>query len=137
MRAGRGECPRVKTTGVSMRKVVLSGLASLAPLFGLVLPGAASSIVTVMPPQATPSIVSLGEAAPAPIEAKPAADAGEGGTEVLAIGNSVVAIGADAIPPSREEVAAITEPAAQEPSLPGWLAEDGALALRGGIAAGE
>jgi len=135
MRAGRGKCPRVKTTSVFMRKVVLSGLASVAPLLGLALPGAASSIVTVAPPQATPSIVSLGEAAPAPIEATAVANAAEGGTEILAIGNSVVAIGADAIPPSREEVAAIAEPAAAEPALPGWLADDGAPPLRGGLAA--
>jgi len=120
-----------------MRKVVLSGLASVAPLFGLALPGAASSIVTVAPPQATPSIVSVGEAAPAPVEAKPAAGADEGGTEILAIGNSVVAIGAEAIPPSHEEVAAIGEaaPEPEVPALPGWLAGDGAPALRGGIAA--
>lgn len=138
MRAGRGDCPRVKTTSVSMRKVVLSGLASVAPLLGLALPGAASSIVTVAPPQATPSIVSVGEAVPAPIEAKPVAEAAaadEGGTEILAIGHSVVAIGADAIPLSREEVAAIDNaaPEPEAPTLPGWLAEDGAPALRGGI----
>ena len=131
MRVGRGECPRVKTTSVFMRKVVLSGLASAASLIGLAAADAASSIVAVAPPQATPSIVSMGEAAPAPVEAIPVADAKTGETEILAIGNSVVAIGADAIPPSREEVAAIAEPSAEEPALPGWLADDSAPALRG------
>ena len=153
MRAGRGECPRVKTTSVFMRKVVLCGLASVAPLVGLAATAAASSIVAVAPPQATPSIVSMGEATPAPVEAKPAtetAEIGDDDTEILAIGNSVVAIGADAIPPSHEEVAAIAEPATAEPdmaesemaesemaALPGWLADGDAPALRGGIAPQE
>lgn len=117
-----------------MRKVVLSGLASAAPLIGLAAAAAASSIVTIAPPQATPSIVSMGEATPAPIEAKPAtetAKAGDDDAEILAIGNSLVAIGADAIPPSREEVAAIAEPEA--PTLPGWLADGSAPALRGAM----
>ena len=111
-----------------MRKVVLSGLASVAPLLGLAAGGQASSIVTVAPPQATPSIVSMGEATPAPIVAD--ADAGE--ADILAIGNSIVAAGADAIPLSHEEVASIAEPAADEaPALPGWLADDSTPSLRG------
>lgn len=121
-----------------MRKVVLSGLAAAVPLVGLAAVAGASSFVTIAPPQATPSIVSMGEAAPAPIEAKPAtetAEAQDGDTEILAIGNSVVAIGADAIPPSREEVAAIPPPATEPeaPALPGWLSDDSAPALRGGL----
>lgn len=142
MRAGRGIGPRVKTTSVFMRKVVLSGLGSVAPLVGLAAVAAASSIVAVAPPRAAPSIVSMGEAAPAPIEARPAteaAQAGDDGDEILAIGHSVVAIGADAIPPSREEVAAIAGPpaepdaSAETPPLAGWLADDSAPALRGAM----
>ena len=116
-----------------MRKLVLAGLATAAPLFGLAAAGTASSIISVAPPQATPSIVGAGQATPAPIEAKPvSAKADE---EILAIGNSVVAVGADAIPPSHEEVAAIPEPAAEEaPALPGWVADDSAPALRGAVA---
>jgi len=129
----------VKTTSVFMRKLVLAGLATAAPLFGLAAAGTASSFVTVAPPQATPSIVSAGEAPPAPVEATPvSANAAEtdgaeaGDDELLAIGNSLVAVGADAIPPSHEEVAAIAETAADEaPALPGWLADDSAPALRG------
>ena len=122
-----------------MRKVVLSGIAAILPLFGLAATGAASSIVVLTPPEATPSILTAGEATPAPVEAKPMApseEAQDGGTEILAIGNSVVAIGADAIPPSHEEVAAIGETAPAEPetpALPGWLSDDGAPALRGGL----
>ncbi|MBE0693390.1 MAG: hypothetical protein IH590_09815, partial [Aquamicrobium sp.] len=42
---------------------------------------------------------------------------------------------ADAIPPSREEVASINEAVEPEaPALPAWLADDSAPALRGGIA---
>ncbi len=114
-----------------MRKVVLSGLASAASLIGLAASAAASSIVTIAPPQATPSILSAGEAAPAPIEATPVAAADKGESEILAIGNSVLAVGADAIPPSREEVAAIAAPPAEEPALPGWLTDDSAPSLRG------
>lgn len=118
-----------------MRKVVLAGLASVAPLLGLAAATAASSFIAVAPPQETPSIVSVGEAAPAPIEATPVTASNESETEILAIGNSVVAIGADAIPPSREEVASINEAAEPEaPALPAWLADDSAPALRGGVA---
>lgn len=128
--------PARENDGVFMRKVVLSGLASAVSLVGLAAGAVAASIVSVAPPQETPSILSVGEAAPAPIEARPVETAGaqDGGTEILAIGNSVVAIGAEAIPPSREEVAAIGETADPEaPALPGWLADDGAPALRGGL----
>lgn len=112
-----------------MRKVVLSGLAAAVCLFGLAAAGTASSIISVAPPQETPSIVGMGEAALAPLEARPVAETGD--TDILAIGNSVVAVGADAIPPSREAVAAI--PAPEAPALPGWLADDGAPPLRGGL----
>ena len=114
-----------------MRKVVVAGLAVAAPLLGLAA-AAASSIVSVAPPQATPSIVTAGEAAPAPIEAKPVTEAAD--EEILAIGNSLVAVGAEAIPPSHEAVAAVPAPAAEEPALPGWIADDSAPALRGAMA---
>jgi hypothetical protein len=114
-----------------MRKLVLAGLATAAPLLSFATGGEASSILSVAAPQATPSIVSAGDAAPAPVEATPVAAQADN-EEILAIGNSVVAVGADAIPPSREEVASIAEPAAgEEPAPTGWLADDSAPALRG------
>lgn len=105
----------------------------MLPLLAVAAEGAASSIITLPAPEATPSIVAVGEAEARAVEAHPV-DPAAGGTEILAIGQSVVAVGADAIPPSREEVAAIGETAEPEaPALPGWLADDGAPALRGGL----
>lgn len=116
-----------------MRKILVPGLISMLPLLAVAAEGAASSIITLPAPEATPSIVAVGEAEARAVEAHPV-DPGAGGTEILAIGQSVVAVGADAIPPSREEVAAIGETAEPEaPALPGWLADDGAPALRGGL----
>lgn len=114
-----------------MRRILVPGLVSALPLLGVAGVAGASSIVAISAPEATPSIMPAGEAAPAPVEARPVA-AASGGTDVLAIGNSVVAIGADAIPPSREAVASIEEEA-PGPELPAWLSDDGAPALRGGI----
>ncbi len=116
-----------------MRKILVPGLVSMLPLLAVAAEGAASSIITLPAPEATPSIVAVGEAEARAVEAHPV-DPAAGGTEILAIGQSVVAVGADAIPPSREEVAAIGETAEPEaPALPGWLADDGAPALRGGL----
>ena len=116
-----------------MRKILVPGLVSMLPLLAVAAEGAASSIITLPAPEATPSIVAVGEAEARAVEAHPV-DPAAGGTEILAIGQSVVAVGADAIPPSREEVAAIGERAEPEaPALPGWLADDGAPALRGGF----
>ena len=111
-----------------MRRVLVPGLVAALPLLGAAGAVTASSIVAVPLPDATPSIMMAGEPQAAPVEvqaADPAAD-----TEILAIGNSVVAVGADAIPPSREEVSAIDEPAAT--ATPGWMAADAPLPLRGG-----
>ena len=116
-----------------MRKILVPGLVSMLPLLAVAAEGAASSIITLPAPEATPSIMAAGEAEARAVEAHPV-DSAAGGTEILAIGQSVVAVGADAIPPSREEVAAIGETAEPEaPALPGWLADDGAPALRGGF----
>lgn len=117
-----------------MRKILVPGLVSMLPLLAAAAEGAASSIITLPAPEATPSIMAAGEAEARAVEAHPV-DPAAGGTEILAIGQSVVAVGADAIPPSREAVAAIggetAEPEA--PALPGWLADDDAPALRGGL----
>ena len=111
-----------------MRRVLVSGLLSALPLLGAAGAVAASSIIVVPLPQTTPSIMTAGEPQPAPVEVKAADPAAD--TEILAIGNSVVAVGADAIPPSREEVAAIeTAPATAEPD---WMSADAPLPLRGG-----
>ena len=108
-----------------MRRVLVPGLLSALPLFGGA--AAASSILVVPLPQTTPSIMTAGEPQAAPVEVKAADPAAD--TEILTIGNSVVAVGADAIPPSPEEVSAIGAPAA-----PDWLAADAPLPLRGGEA---
>ncbi|WP_421929111.1 hypothetical protein [Neoaquamicrobium sediminum] len=77
-----------------------------------------------------PSVVSRGEAEPAPIEAwqTETASLQDNGEAVLVLGSSVIAFGADAIPVSRDEVASVAEddaPSAEED------AEAMPLALRG------
>lgn len=111
-----------------MRRVLVPGLLSALPLLGAAGAAAASSILVAPLPQTTPSIMAAGEPQAAPVEVKAADPAAD--TEILAIGNSVVAVGADAIPPSREEVAAIET----APALPDWLTADAPLPLRGGEA---
>lgn len=117
-----------------MRKVVTAMLSVLLAPFG---PAAASSFVAPLPPAASPSVITLGEAEPHPVEALPAsaevAEAGEAGEQIYTIGDSVIAISADAIPTADETVAAI--PTKDEaPQKPGWLAEPVPLIIRGGIA---
>lgn len=84
----------------------------------------ASSIITIAVPDQTPSIVSAGQVAAAPVEMTPDTVSADD-TKILAIGNSVIAIGPDAIPPSHEEVSSIAEQAE-------WLTDDAPLPLRGG-----
>jgi hypothetical protein len=108
-----------------MRRILVPGLVSALPLLGAAGVAASSSILVVPMPDATPSIMTAGEPLAAPVEAHPVDPAAD--SEILAIGNSVVAVGADAIPPSPEEVSAISAPA-----TPDWLAADAPLPLRGG-----
>lgn len=114
-----------------MRKVVTAMLSVLLAPFG---PAAASSFVAPPPPAASPSVIALGEAEPHPVEALPAsAEVAEAGEQIYTIGDSVIAISADAIPTADETVAAI--PTKDEaPQKPGWLAEPVPLIIRGGIA---
>lgn len=114
-----------------MRKVVTAMLPLLLAPFGQAV---ASSFVAPLPPAANPSVITLGEAEPAPVEALPAsANAPEAEEQIYTIGDSVIAMGADAIPTGDETVAAIpTEDEA--PQKPDWLAEPVPLVIRGGIA---
>lgn len=113
-----------------MRKVVTGVLPLLLAAGGQ---AAASSFVAPPPAAAGPSIITLGEAEPAPVEALPA-DGAEQQAEahIYVIGDSMIAMGADAIPTAKEAVAAIAEDTA--PQRPGWLAEPLPLVIRGGIA---
>jgi hypothetical protein len=95
---------------------------------------AASSLIALpgeAGPDTLPSVISRGQAEPAPLEAwQPETAAGpeSAGEEVLTLGSSVIAFGADAIPVSRDEVASIEgddKPSAEA------LAETMPLALRG------
>lgn len=92
-----------------------------------------ASSFTARPPSAvSPSIILLGEAAPSPIEALPLHGATrQAETQIYVISNSMIAMGADAIPTASEQVAAIEERAA--PQKPRWLAEALPLVIRGGI----
>ena len=99
----------------------------MLPLLAASANSSASSIITLGVPGQTPSIITAGEAQAAPVEAPATAITAED-TDIITIGNSVVAVGADAIPPSREEVASVSETTETEPE---WMAEDAALPLRG------
>jgi len=96
----------------------------MPPVMALVMANAAlaSSIITIAVPDQTPSIVSAGKVAAAPVEMTPDAVSADD-TKILAIGNSVIAVGPDAIPPSHEEVSSITEKVE-------WLTGDAPLPLR-------
>jgi len=109
-----------------MRKILVPGFVSMLPLLAVSASSSASSIITLGLPDQTPSLISAGEAQAAPVEAPADAITAED-TDIISIGNSVVAIGADAIPPSREEVASVSETTEAEPE---WMAEDAALPLR-------
>lgn len=95
-------------------------------------PGAASSIVSlpVVSVNATPSIVMLGDPAAPAVEALPVASASNG-SEIYAIGPSVLAYGADAIPAAREEVASIDDEPEQSQE-PEWMSAELPLVIRGG-----
>lgn len=112
-----------------MRKILVPGFASMLPLLVASANSSASSIITLGVPGQTPSIITAGEAQAAPVEAPTAAVTAED-TDIITIGNSVVAIGVAAIPPSREEVASVSETTEAEPDEPEWMAEDAALPLR-------
>lgn len=93
---------------------------------------AAASLLALPARSESPSIIMLGEAAPAPIEALPIG--GETGTSepaIYVISDSVIAMGADAIPAASEQVASINEPAA--PRKPLWMGESLPLVIRGGM----
>lgn len=109
-----------------MRKILVPGLVSMLPLLAASANSSASSIITLGVPGQTPSIITAGEAQAAPVEAPATAITAED-TEILAIGDSIIAVGPDAIPPSREEVASVTETTEAEPE---WMAEDAVLPLR-------
>lgn len=112
-----------------MRRVVTGVLPLLLATAGQ---GAASSFIALPPSAASPSIITLGEAAPAPIEALPLdGDAQQAEARIYAISGSMIAMGADAIPTASEEVAAIEDNAA--PQRPRWFAEALPLVIRGGI----
>lgn len=107
-----------------MNKIFITGFISKLSLLVMANAASASSIIAVTVPDQTPSIITAGEAAAAPVEMTPDAVSADD-TQIIAIGNSVVAVGPDAIPPSREEVSSIAERAE-------WLTEDAPLPLRGG-----
>lgn len=112
-----------------MRRIVFPGLVSTLPLFGTATAMPAAAVTPAPVAVETPSILVVGEAVAAPVGARHEATASDG-TQMLAIGNSVLAIGADAIPPAQEAVASIGgEADAQEPD---WMAPDAPLSLRGG-----
>lgn len=112
-----------------MRKIFVTSIVSKLSLLIMAASAFASSIVTVGVPDQTPSIISVGEMEAAQIEASPEAVSAKE-TEIIAIGNSIIAVGPDAIPPSYEEVGAITEIADDAVSQAEWLATDAPLPLR-------
>lgn len=89
----------------------------------------------VVSAQATPSIVYLGTPAPLPLEARSAQGdvvTADAATEVLHLGPSLIAVGADAIPTASEDVAATPEaPAAPEPTQPIWMSQALPMIIRG------
>lgn len=115
--------------GRVMRKVSVASFVSILPLLAGTTGISASSIISVGLPDQTPSIISAGEVQAEPVEA-PATAVLAADNDLITIGNSIVAIGADAIPPSQEEVASVSETTEAEPDRPEWLAEDAALPLR-------
>lgn len=113
-----------------MRKVATGVLPLLLALAGQ---GAASSFVVPPPPSASLSVISRGESEPAPIEALPASSENpQAEAQIYAIGDSMIAMGADAIPITAEAVAAITAED-EAPQKPEWFAEPLPLVIRGGI----
>ena len=112
-----------------MRKILIPGLVSMLPLLAASANSSASSIITLGVPGQTPSIITAGETQAASVEAPATAITAED-TDIITIGNSVIAVGADAIPPSREEVASVSVTTEAEPDEPEWMAEDAALPLR-------
>ena len=113
-----------------MRKVFVAGLMLNLSLFVMVNGALASSIITIGVPDQTPSFITVGQATAAAIEVSPEAAIADD-TDILAIGNSVLAVGPDAIPPSPEKTAAIAEAAQETEPQAEWLADDASLPLRG------
>lgn len=111
-----------------MYRVPAKSLSSVLILSASVLGHAqASSFVDVGLPAATPSIVAVGEPAEVPSQ--------NAGGERFLLSASVVAIGADAIPPAREEVASVTQEDPAEPEAPSWTSDAVPTLMRGGIVA--
>lgn len=129
---GRG-VPRagnaIAAGGRAMRRILVPGFVSMLPLLAASASSPASSIITLGMPGQTPSIITAGEPQATPVEPPATAITAED-TEILTIGDSVIAVGPDAIPPSQEEVASVTGTTEAEPDRPEWMAEDAALPLR-------
>lgn len=98
------------------------------PILAAAGPCAASSFLVLAEPPlaATPSIVMLGEPAAPAIEAEPLAFM-PAEAEVYALGPSMIAFGAEAIPAALEEVASIPQAATQ----PAWMSSPLPLVIRG------
>lgn len=113
-----------------MHKVFVTGLMLKLSLLVTGNSALASSIVTIGVPDQTSSFITVGQARAAAIEVPPETVIADD-TDILAIGNSVLAVGPDAIPPSPEKVAAIAEAAPETEPQAEWLADDASLPLRG------
>ena len=107
-----------------MRKFLVTSFILKLSVLVMANAASASSILTITVPDQTPSIVSAGKVAAAPVETTPDTVSADD-TKTLAIGNSVIAVGPDAIAPSHEEVSSIAEEAE-------WLTDNAPLPLRGG-----
>lgn len=114
-----------------MRKIFAAGLISKLSLLMMTAEASTSSIITMAVPDQTPSIISAGEKENILVEVVPeTVDADD--AQIIAIGNSIVAVGPDAIPPSHEAVGAIAEPEEQAEPQAEWLADNAPLSLRSG-----
>ncbi|MEO3386141.1 hypothetical protein [Mesorhizobium sp. CAU 1741] len=122
-----------------MYRVPARGLSSMLILSASALgPSHASSFIDVGAPESTPSIVMMGEAVAEAIEAQPVSAQKEPSEdERFALSASVTAIGADAIPKTKEDVASVTPAEASEPErqAPSWTSDALPTLMRGGIVA--
>lgn len=114
----------VQSTGMLPALILAGVLLSAAP-------ASASSIVVAGPVSASPSIIMRGTPVAEVVEARSAVNeaARDDGVSVFHIGTSIIAYGADAIPRSSEQVAAIEEP--RQPRT--FNADAFPMVMRGGI----